>query len=137
MNFELTFSPCSEDIDFLTKKINEESKNSQSDGAYPFAFFMRDGDGAIIAGCNGSIIYGVIYTDQLWVHPEYRSQSYGRALMEKVHSLGKEKGCGLATVSTIDFQNARSFYECLGYVVDFERRGYAQNSSCLFLKKKL
>jgi GrpB-like predicted nucleotidyltransferase (UPF0157 family)/GNAT superfamily N-acetyltransferase len=37
----------------------------------------------------------------------------------------------------MSFQNGRVFYEKLGYQVDFERKGYVKNSSCLFLQKEL
>jgi ribosomal protein S18 acetylase RimI-like enzyme len=57
--------------------------------------------------------------------------------MEGVHDYGRENGCSMATVATMSFQNAKAFYEKLGYVVDFERSGYTQNSSCIFLKRSL
>lgn len=135
---EQTLSPSSNDIDFLTKKINEEAnKHGISEEAYQFAFFIRENGEKIIAGCNGSVIYGAIYTDQLWVDPEYRNKGLGRRLMERVHSYGGEVVCNLATVTTLSFQEASSFYEKLGYKRDFERAGYSYNSKCIFLKKKL
>ncbi len=121
-----------EDIDFLTEKINDETP--EYGNAYPFAIFVRDKE--IIAGCNGSIIYGTIYTDQLWVHPDYRSRGLGKELMEKVHAYGKQEGCALATVATMSFQAAH-FYQKLGYIEDFARPGYVKNSSCLFFSKSL
>ncbi len=66
MNIVFTSAPASEDIDFLTHKINEETPEFGE--AHPFAFFIRDEKNQIIAGCNGSVIFGSIYTDQLWVH---------------------------------------------------------------------
>lgn len=132
---EQTLSPSGNDIDFLTRKINEEAnKYGISEEAYQFAFFIRENGEKIIAGCNGSVIYGAIYTDQLWVDLEYRNKGLGRMLMERVHSYGCEVGCNLATFTTLSFQNALSFYEKLGYKSDFERRGYSHNSKCIFLK---
>jgi hypothetical protein len=64
----------SKNIDFLTEKINEETL--QFGSAYPFAFFIRDEKGKIIAGCNGSVVYGAIYTDQLWVAPNHRRSRF-------------------------------------------------------------
>jgi hypothetical protein len=43
--------------------------------------------------------------------------------MEAVHSYGLKSGCSMATVTTMSFQDAKAFYEKLGYVVDFERSG--------------
>lgn len=64
MNIEYTSTPASEDVDLLTKKINQETPEFGE--ANPFAFFIRDEANQIIAGCNGSVIFGSIYTDQLW-----------------------------------------------------------------------
>lgn len=138
MKIEQTLSPSSQDIDFLTVKINESAKAlGVEEEAFPFAFFIRDDQGNIIAGCNGSVVYGSIYTDQLWVDEHYRGQGLGKQLMEKVHNYGREIGSTMATVSTMSFQNARSFYEYFGYACDFERAGYVYDSTCLFLRKSL
>lgn len=134
MRLDFTLPPSSKDIDFLTQKINEETKSAGS--AYPFAFFIRDDKEEIIAGCNGSVIFKTIHIDQLWVHPDYRGSGKGRELMEQVHVLGYKKGCKLATVVTMDFQGAREFYEHLGYICDFERGG-GDNTKMYFLKKEL
>ncbi|HFF3630113.1 TPA: GNAT family N-acetyltransferase [Legionella pneumophila] len=100
-------------------------------------FFVRDEKGQIIEGCTGSIIFGSIYTDQLWVHPEHRGKGLGHKLMAQVHDYGRENECTMATVAIMSFQGAKAFYEKLGYVVDFERAGYTQNSICIFLKRSL
>ncbi len=138
MEIEFTQHPSTEDLQTLTNKINYEAAiRGVTSKASSFAFFMREEDGEIIAGCNGSIVYGAIYTDQLWVNPAYRSQGLGLALMEKIHSLGIESGCTMATVCTMDFQEVKHFYEKLGYICDFERQGYDHDAVCYFLKKNL
>jgi len=134
VNIQYTFTPKSTDIDFLTQKINQETPEFGS--AYPFAFFIRESN-EIIAGCNGSVIFGSIYTDQLWVHPDRRKHGLGHQLMEAVHDYGRRSGCSMATVATMSFQGAKTFYEKLGYVSDFERQGYTENSSCHFMRKEL
>ena len=80
MKIEHTVTPHNEDINFLTQKINQEVSDKGT--AYPFAFFIRDNENEIIAGCNGSVIFGAIYTDQLWVSPGYRKQGLGQQLMK-------------------------------------------------------
>ncbi len=135
MNIQKTNSPTPEDIEFLTKKLNEEIKDYGS--CKPFGFFIRDESQKIIAGCNGYIIFGCIYTDQLWVDSNYRNQGLARELMNKVHEYGRLENCKMATVNTMSFQNALKFYEKLGYNVDLERKGYNNDSSCLFLRKEL
>lgn len=135
MNIEFTSAPSSQNINFLTQKINQEAPGFGE--AYPFAFFIRDEQSQIIAGCNGSVIFGSIYTDQLWVHPAHRKNGLGRQLMEAVHNYGHKLGCQIATVATMSFQGAKAFYEKLGYLGDFERPGYTRGSSCIFLKRSL
>ena len=135
MSIEFTATPDSADINFLTQKIDAETP--EFGPVYPFGFFLRDENNHIVAGCNGFVIYGAIYTDQLWVDHRYRNTGLGRVLMEQVHDYGREIGCTMATVATMSFQGAQEFYERLGYEVDFERKGYVNGSSCLFLKKEL
>jgi len=135
MHIEHTSTPTAQDIDFLTQKINQESVPFGS--AFPFGFFIRNEEGDILAGCNGSVVFGAIYTDQLWVDPSHRKQGLGRALMERVHAYGRSLGCPIATVATMDFQHAQTFYESLGYESDFQRPGYTQGAKLLFFKKTL
>ena len=135
MKIEHTTPPNSEDVDFLTQQLNQETPDKGS--AYPFAFFIRNDSQEIIGGCNGSVVFGVIYTDQLWVHQDYRKQGLELELMTRVHNYGREVGCTMATVNTMNFQNAKQFYERLGYICDFERFGYSHDASCIFLKKAL
>lgn len=135
INITHTPSPTAADIDFLTQKINEETLEFGK--TYPFGFFARNEEDKIIAGCHGLVIFGKIYTDQLWVHVDYRKRGLARQLMECVHDFGRKQGCTMATLSTMSFQGAKEFYEKLGYVVDFERAGYTHDSSCFFLRKQL
>ena len=135
MKIEFTSSPQNTDIEFLTHKINEES--IEFGAATPFAFFIRNENGIIIAGVNGSIIFGCIYTDQLWVDKNYRKSGFGKKLMDGVHEYGRKSRCVMATVNTMSFQGAEEFYKKLGYIADFKRSGYNKNSYCSFLKQIL
>ncbi len=54
MNIEFNNKPNSINIDFLTQKINEETTDFGS--AIPFAFFIRDELGKIIAGCVAMVV---------------------------------------------------------------------------------
>lgn len=134
MNLEIIEKPFQKDIDFLTQKINEEALDYGV--AYNFAIIARTEDSKIIGGCNGSIVFGSIYTDQLWVDPHFRCRGLGKKLMEKVHDYGRKNDCLLSTVVTMTFQ-APDFYKKLGYTIDFSRKGYIKNSCCIFMSKKL
>lgn len=135
LTIDFTEEPLEEEIAFLTQCIMAPSHEYGI--CRTFAFFIREDTGKILAGCNGFLFFGNIYTDQLWVDPDHRLKGWGKALMEKVFAHGRAHKCTMATVNTMSFQNAREFYEKLGYTVDFERRGYAFGSSFLCLKKDL
>jgi GNAT superfamily N-acetyltransferase len=132
MNIEFTTSPITSDIDFLTQRINEETP--EYGNAHAFAFFIRDEDCKIIAGCNGSVIFGSIYIDQLWVHPNYRGKGLGHKLMNATHDYARKLDLFMAIVATMSFQRATDFYAKFGYTKDFERQGYIKNSSYIYLK---
>jgi ribosomal protein S18 acetylase RimI-like enzyme len=125
----------SHEIDFLTQKINEETPEFGL--SQPFAFFIRNDNGEIIAGCNGFVVYGCLHTDQLWVHPNYRRQGLATNLLNHAHEHGRRSECSIATIITMSFQKARGLYEKLGYEIDHERQGYTNGSSVISLKKTL
>lgn len=128
-------TPSEDEINFLTHQINQETP--EYGAARPFGFFKKNESGIILAGCNGFIMFGSIYTDQLWVDSNHRDKGLGKQLMTHVHNLGLESGCTLATVQTMDFQNALPFYIKLGYQIDYERKGYIKNASCYYLSMTL
>jgi proline iminopeptidase len=132
---ETDFGTLAADFDFLTQKINEEKPDFGK--AYPFAFLIKNDKKQIIGGCNGFVIFGNIYTDQLWVDPNYRNNGLGYKLMAKVHEYGVKSGCTMATLATMNFQEVLSFYAKLGYITDFERTGYNKGASCIFMRKEL
>lgn len=117
----------------LTRLIDSEAPEHKPCKA--FSFFERESPKMFYAGINGFLVYGAVHIDQLWVAPAYRNQGIARALVEKAEAYGLSHGCTMATVNTMSFQNALPFYLKCGYVVDFERPGYAYDSSMIFLKK--
>lgn len=134
VSYEIIDEPRDKDIEFLTTKINEEATEYGS--AYPFAILVRSEEQQVIGGCNGSFVFGSIYTDQLWVEDSFRRRGIGSKLMEEVHKLGKKKGCTIASVVTMSFQ-APEFYKKLGYQIDFVREGYREGAACLHMSKKI
>ena len=135
LKIEFTDKPKPDDLDFLADKINEE--NPGFPPATPFAFFIKDEAGNIIAGASGFVLFGSIYTDMLWVDTAHRNKGYASSLMDKIHQYGREQGCIMATLSTMSFQNALGFYQKLGYKIDFEREGHIHHSKGIYLRKKL
>ena len=85
----------------------------------------------------GDIIIKKSTEIQLQEQIHHRKNGLGHKLMEAVHDYGRKSECSMATVATMSFQDAKAFYEKLGYVSDFERQGYTRGSSCIFLKRSL
>lgn len=56
-----------------------------------------------------------IYLEDLFVIPEARGKGYGKALLERVVSLARERGCGRVEWSVLDWnQLAIDFYRSMG-----------------------
>lgn len=129
--------PDSKDINTLTQGIIDYAAAKKNHKPMePFAFFIRDTKGNIVAGCNGNFGYDWVYVDQLWVAESYRDQGYGSELMKSAEELGKKKGCIFAAVNTMDWE-APDFYQKLGYQIEFERHGLAKNSVFYYLRKTI
>jgi GNAT superfamily N-acetyltransferase len=139
MKIEFIASPSKEERDFLERRIDEDvNKLGRSGGSLEhIGFFIKNDSGEILGGCNGFVLCGAVYTDQLWVHESLRGRGFGRRLMESMHDYGRKAWCKLATLTTIDFQGKREFYEHLGYKCDLERDGYSNCAKFLFFKKEL
>ena len=133
-----TAHPKKKEIEVLTAGLNEDVEACGiKEKRESFGFFLRDKDGVIVAGCNGFFIFGSIYVDKLWVSKIYRKKGLGKRLLYKIHALGKEKGCKISTLFTMNFQGAEEFYEKIGYTTYFRHSGYVGNSQCLFMVKDL
>lgn len=135
---EFTTNPSLEVLAALTKGINDDSNESgiHSD-VEPFGLVLRDKNEKIIAGASGFVLYGGIYTAQLWVDKLLRGKGFGKMLMDKIHDYARSKGCLISTLRTMSFQKALKFYEKLGYYVEYKQEGYENGHSCLYLVKSL
>ena len=133
MKIELVKPPSHEYIDFLGHELDREGEL----GVESVGFFIKDANSKLVGGCNGFVICGCIYTDQLWIDESLRGQGFGRRLMESMHEYGRKHGCKMATVQTMSIQNKREFYEHLGYKCDLERSGYSNGIKLLCMKKEL
>lgn len=58
-----------------------------------------------------------IYLEDLYIKPEYRSKGFGKALLEKIISIAKEKGCGRVEWAVLDWnKSAIEFYKLRGAI---------------------
>jgi len=139
VNYKVVYdeNPNPKDIQFLNDGIGENTKQKRD--MVPigfFGFFIRDEQNAIVGGCTGDNMYGCLYVGQLWIREDLRSQGYGTQLMQEAEKLAVKTGCSFMAVNTFDWE-ALDFYKKLGFVVEFERKGFHKNSVFYFLRKNL
>lgn len=102
----------------------------------PFSIFITDHQGLVFGGVSGTLFYGSLYVDSLWVDKSLRHQGWGTKLMQEVEKVGKNQSVSFISLNTMDWE-ALPFYQKLGYSVEFTREGYAKNSTMFMLRKNL
>jgi len=98
------------------------------------ALVLRDGDGRIVGGLIGQILWGWLQIDILAVAEEYRGSGWGRRLIEEAERVAIAAGCHSAWVDTFSFQSP-DFYRRLGYRVFGELPNYPAGETRYFLAK--
>ena len=138
IEFVCSLEPKSEDIDFLTERLDEDACYAvQMPPSQKFGFFIKNGlMRQIVAGCNGIVIFGALFLRQIWVAKEFRGQKYGTKLIHAVEDLARNKKCSMIIVRTMSWQ-AKDFYLKLGYFVEFEQLGFEKNSIMYHLRKNI
>ena len=122
--------PSRADLDRLKDAIDEFNYDTTGfrDGRY-LAAFVRDDDGAMIAGLSGFTWGGYAKVEYLWIAAPYRRAGLGRRLLTAAEAEARSRGCALIILDTHDFQ-APGFYAKLGYEpcgrVDGIPRGFGQ-----------
>ena len=101
-----------------------------------FSIFIKDQKEKVIGGTSGTLFYGSLYVDSLWVDETLRNQGWGTKLMEEAEKVGKKHGALFATLNTMDWE-ALPFYQKLGYSIEFTREGYEKDSKMFMLRKSL
>ncbi len=88
--------------------------------------------GAIVV----QLFWNQLHIKYLFVAENYRGQGLARQLIDHALEFGKKRGCQFAFVETMSFQ-APDFYQKMGFVIEFSRPGYAENTTFHYLKKSL
>lgn len=106
-------------------------------GFAPDPISLEIHDGVNFIGCIVvQIVWGQLHIKFLLIEEPYRRQGYGRRLLEQAFEFGKQQGCNIAFVETMNYQ-APELYQKLGFEIEFKRTGFDVGTSMYYLKKDL
>lgn len=117
MQPQMTDQPAETDWQWLEGTIDQFNMHLTGYHDYrPLAIFVRDSQGAIIAGLTAYTWGGTLRILVLWVHEDWRKHGYGTQLLAAAEQEALARGCKQAVVDTHSFQ-APQFYPKQGYTV--------------------
>jgi 8-oxo-dGTP pyrophosphatase MutT (NUDIX family)/RimJ/RimL family protein N-acetyltransferase len=96
----------------------------------PIGLILRDSTNRIVGGLSADIAYGCLFIRRLWIDPNWRRVGWGKKLMARIESIGREKGCTFAISNVMDWEDT-SFFQKIGYSIEGQHTGY-QNGSRQF-----
>lgn len=136
-HFEYQEEPIQDDELVLNDGISKEAALKKNmERIKPFRVYIKNAEKIVLGGISGTIIYGSLYVDMLWLKEDLRRQGLGKKLMMIAEKIGRDQQCSFATVNTMDWE-ALEFYQKLDYEIEFVREGYAKESTMYMLRKKL
>ena len=130
--------PRREDLALLDERLYEfNAAASGVAGGRLLAIFVRDGDGAIVAGLHGWTWGGTGFVQTIWVHEKLRGRGFGSRLLAAAETEALSRGCHQMHLDTQNYQ-APGFYRRRGYEVIGELPGWPRTSDVRnFLRKRL
>lgn len=132
---EISDQPPAEDVQAIEYGLGASVPDRVPPREYqPLAVFLKDTDGKIVGGLEGSTYWGWLNIRLLWVSDELRGSGYGRKLVETAEKHAAGRGCNGAVVDTFSFQ-AREFYEALGYTVFGSLDDFPTGHKRIYMKK--
>lgn len=99
---------------------------------------MKDLDDNVIGGinCELNYVWNTLYIDMLWVKEDHRKKGLASKLLNEIELIGKEEGCTLVHLETMDFQ-AKDFYAKNGYEVFGQLENVPEGHIRYYMKKML
>ncbi len=140
IKYQISEVPTSTEQDYsiICTGINEFAKSlGLNVAAGSFFFAVYDENKSMIAAISGFDNFGQVEIGGLWVHEKIRDVGYGKALVQKAEDWGRSKGCGAVTVFTLKEWPACGWYQKIGFTIEFERSGHANNMIGCYLIKRL
>ncbi|WP_256749939.1 N-acetyltransferase [Mesorhizobium sp. Mes31] len=134
---ETTANPLPEELAFLGERLT--AFNDADVGASErkaLAVFVRDDDGAVVAGISGYTAWGWLYVQWLWVDERLRGQHMAGRMLDAAEQEAMARGCQSAWIDTFN-PNAARVYQRQGYQTFGTLADFPIGRSRIFLQKKL
>lgn len=134
---ETTADPLAEDLAFLAERLTAFNDSDVGhSGRKPIAIFVRDEEGAVVAGVSGYTAWGWLYVQWLWVDERLRGQHVAGDMLDAAEREALTRGCHGALIDTFN-PVAAKVYERQGYRRFGELPDFPVGRSRIFLQKKL
>ena len=131
---EFYASPAPETRATLAREINDFNSRAFPYAPTRFAFLSRDERGTLQAGVMGSLSWGWLFVEAVWVSDALRGRGMGRALMGAAERHARESGSHSVWLDTF---RARDFYLGLGYEAFGVLDDYPHGQQRTFMRKRL
>jgi len=134
---ETTADPLAEELTFLAERLTAFNDGDVgASGRKALAVFVRDEDGAVVAGISGYTAWGWLYVQWLWVDERLRGQHVAGDMLDAAEREAVKRGCRNAWIDTFNPVAAKA-YERQGYRPFGELPDFPAGRSRIFLQKRL
>jgi RimJ/RimL family protein N-acetyltransferase len=134
---ETTADPLAEDLAFLAERLTAFNDGDVGpSGRKALAVFVRDEEGAVVAGISGYTAWGWLYVQWLWVDERVRGQHMAGDMLDAAEREALTRGCHGALIDTFN-PIAAKVYERQGFRPFGELPDFPVGLSRIFLQKKL
>jgi GNAT superfamily N-acetyltransferase len=131
---EFDAAPAPETRATLAREINDFNSRAFPYAPVRFAFLSRDAAGALQAGVMGTMSWGWLFVEAVWVSEALRGRGVGRALMAAAERHALQSGCHSVWLDTF---RAEPFYLGLGYETFGVLDDYPAGQRRAFMRKAL
>ncbi|WP_296744919.1 N-acetyltransferase [Mesorhizobium sp.] len=134
---EITAAPVPQDLAFLSESLTAFNDGDVgASGRKPLAVFVRDEEGAIVAGISGYTAWGWLYVQWLWVDEKLRGRGTAASMLDAAEQEAVARGCQAAWIDTFN-PTAAKVYERQGYQPFGALPDFPIGRTRIFLQKKL